>query len=290
MTILVVGADGQLGQSLKSIAGTWPEANFIFAEFKDLDISKKKDVLAFFEKYKPDWCFNCAAYTAVDKAESDKKLCAKVNTTAVKILAEACTDYGAKFFHISSDYVYHNRENAPMTEESPCTPKGVYARTKLNGDRIALKKCGQTVILRSSWVYAPTGHNFVKTMLRLGAERDQLNVVFDQIGAPTYAPDIAAAMIFIAKKIESGAVDARDAYGVFNFSNEGVTSWYDFAQTILAQKNVACQVNPIRSSQYPTPAPRPTYSLMDKAKIKSVYGLDIAHWSDGLMRCLEEMV
>lgn len=289
-TILVTGGNGQVGQCIQEAhAELWPEATFIFADVQDLDITNRAAVFDFFEKNKPTWCINCAGYTAVDKAEENVDLCMAINKTGVQYLAEACKTSNAKMIHFSTDYVYHNQENSPMTEESACTPQSIYALTKYEGDQILRATLPESIILRVSWVCSHKGHNFIKTMLRLGADRDHLNIVFDQIGTPTFAPDMAAACMAICKKIETQSIDPKLAYGVFNFSNEGVTCWYDFAEAIFDMSGTDCSIAPIRSAQYPTPAKRPTFSVMDKAKIKEIYGLSIPHWRRSLKDCLRRL-
>lgn len=232
---------------------------------------------------------NCAAYTAVDKAESEPVLAKKINVSGAKNLAEACVGQGIPLVHLSTDYVYHNRQNTPFRESDPVSPKSVYARTKLAGDRAALKANPLAIIVRTSWVYSEFGNNFVKTMLRLGAERPALNVVFDQIGTPTYAPDLAAAILKIIQKVENKEVVPKNAAGIWHYSNEGVTSWYDFAQAIFEIKNLACRVNPIETKDFPTPAARPPFSLLNKGKIKAVFGLEIPYWRDSLAICLRKL-
>jgi dTDP-4-dehydrorhamnose reductase len=232
---------------------------------------------------------NCAAYTAVDKAENDVKLATKINVNGARNLAKACQKYDATLIHISTDYVYHNNQNTPFKEGDKVSPKGVYAKTKLRGDNAVLKFCDKGVILRTSWVYGTFGHNFVKTMLRLGKERESLNVVFDQIGTPTYARDLAKAILKIIYKVENQQVEAAQLRGIFHYSNEGVTSWYDFTQAIFEMRGLSCKVSPIESSQYPTPAQRPPFSVLNKGKIKETFGIEIPHWRESLAECLKEL-
>jgi dTDP-4-dehydrorhamnose reductase len=287
--LLITGAHGQLGQCLQALAADYPAYSFLHTDAQDLDITDRKSVMSFFDTHRPMWCLNCAAYTAVDKAESEEALATRINAVGPKNLAAACARYGTALIQVSTDYVYHNRQNVPFKEGDPTSPKGVYARTKLAGDRAALRGNPLTMVLRTSWVYAPVGHNFVKTMLRLGQERPSLNVVFDQIGTPTYAPDLAAAMLQIIDMVERGEVDKAAIAGVWHYSNEGVTSWYDFAQAIFELRGIDCRVNPIESSQYPTPAARPPFSVLNKAKIKAAFGLEIPHWRTSLITCLEQL-
>lgn len=285
--ILVTGANGQLGQCFRQLAKVHPELDFHFTGSSELDISNKRRVRQFFQQNKVRWCINCAAYTAVDKAQSDLAQARKINIAGVRNLAEACAPTGIPLIHFSTDYVYHTKQNTPYKESDPVSPKGVYARTKRSGERAALLANPNTMVIRTSWVYSEYGGNFVKTMLRLGRERAHLNVVYDQVGTPTYAPDLAAAVIEIIRKTDSEAVPPYLLAGIWHYSNEGVTSWYDFAQAIFEIKDMACKVLPIETKDYPTPAQRPHYSVMDKSKIKQAFGLEIPHWRESLLRCLE---
>ncbi|MEL6845107.1 MAG: dTDP-4-dehydrorhamnose reductase, partial [Bacteroidota bacterium] len=227
--ILVTGSKGQVGQELQTLAPDYPDFKFLFVDVDELDITDGKAVQQFMQKINLDYCINCAAYTAVDKAESDEAMAKKVNVDGVYHLAQACLLHQAEFFQLSTDYVYHNDWNRPLTETAPTDPKSVYARTKLQGDEMAQKILPSSVIIRTSWVYSSFGHNFVKTMRRLGSERDNLNVVIDQIGTPTYARDLAQAMLQMISKVENDEVERSALSGIYHFSNEGVTSWYDFA-------------------------------------------------------------
>ncbi len=286
--ILITGGKGQVGQCFQDMAARVRGPRFLFVDVDELDITDRRAVNLFFKK-NPEikWVVNLAAYTAVDKAESDPVLAKKINVAGPRNLAAACSGHWLPLIHISTDYVYHNRQNTPFKEGDPESPKGVYAKTKLLGDRAALAANPATMILRTSWVYSAFGNNFAKTMLRLGRERSELRIVFDQIGTPTYAPDLASAILEIIAAVDSGRISKEEFRGVWHFSNEGVTSWYDFAAAIFEMKNVGCRVLPIRSAEYPTPAERPPFSVLDKAKIKAAFGLDIPHWRDGLARCLE---
>ncbi|MBP7274121.1 MAG: dTDP-4-dehydrorhamnose reductase [Saprospiraceae bacterium] len=286
--ILVTGANGQLGSELQNIYKQYEHFTFLFSDFETLNIVSKKRVFAFFEKNNIDVVINCAAYTAVDKAESDSTKCKAINITGVKNLALACTHFGAILLHISSDYVYHNILNRPLVETDKTSPKSVYAKSKLAGDLAALKNCERTIIFRTSWVYSSFGHNFVKTMLRLGREREQLSVVIDQIGTPTYARDLATTILSCINKLFADA-NFR-AYGIYHYSNEGVTSWFDFATAIMNMRNLSCKVLPINTESYPTPAQRPPFSVLDKSKIKAEFGIEITHWQDSLDRCLRLLI
>jgi dTDP-4-dehydrorhamnose reductase len=226
----------------------------------------------------------------VDKAESEPAQARRTNALAPRYLAEACAEVGATLIHFSTDYVYHGRHNVPLVETDAVHPAGVYARTKLAGERAALRAHPTGVMVwRTSWVYAAHGHNFVKTMLRLGAERPTLSVVFDQIGTPTYAPDLAAAVLQVLDCVQVGSKTPADLVGIWHYSNEGVTSWYDFAQAIFDLQKIPCRVLPIESRQYPTPASRPPFSVLNKGKIKAAFGLDIPHWRVSLERCLASL-
>lgn len=281
--IIVTGANGQVGSELQFLAKQYPNFEFHFTDVSELDITNEKAILELFTKINPAYCINCAAYTAVDKAESDTEKATLINEIAVNYLAQACQQYNTTFLHISSDYVYHNRVNRPLKETDKPAPKGVYAATKLAGDTVALTGNLNTIILRTSWVYSSYGHNFVKTMLRLGKERDKLTVVYDQIGAPAYARDIAKAMLEIIVKIENGATNFS---GIYHFAPAGVTSWYDFAKAIFEIENIDCEVMPIPTVAYPTPAKRPHYSVLNCDKIKRTFDISIPYWKDSLKACL----
>ena len=288
-TILITGAAGQVGNEFRFLATAHPQFDFIFTDVAQLDITNFVETLAFFEQHTPQYVVNCAAYTAVDKAETDVALATKINVNGARNLAKACQATGATMFHLSTDYVYHNNQNTPFKEGDRTSPKGVYAKTKLRGDLAALKFCERAIVLRTSWVYGSFGNNFVKTMLRLGKEREQLNVVFDQIGTPTYARDLARAVLKVIQKIENQGIEPNILRGVFHYSNEGVTSWYDFTKAIFDIRGMTCQVNPIESIQYPTPAARPPFSVLNKAKFRETFGLSIPHWHDSLIACLKEL-
>ncbi len=278
--ILITGANGQLGSEFRTIAKK-SYYNFIFTDYKELDITKQEDVDAFFAKNTIDYLVNCAAYTAVDKAESETEKATLINKQGVKVLSEVCNKYSTKFITISTDYVYSGEGYMPYTEEDTPNPKSAYGKTKLEGEKEALKH-SNSLVIRTSWLYSVYGNNFVKTMIKLGQERDELNIVYDQIGTPTYAGDLAEAIIKIIDYSENNKFVA----GIFNFSNEGVTSWYDFATSIFKSEKIKCKTNPILTKEYPTPATRPHYSVMDKAKIKKTFNIEIPHWQDSLNKCL----
>ncbi len=281
MKILVTGSNGQLGSELQTLASSF-EAEFHFTDVTTLDILDKEKINSLFEEHHFDFCINCAAYTAVDKAEEDVDMARKINRNGPRNLAEICQKNKSTFIHVSSDYVYHNQVNRPMVETDPTTPKGIYALTKLEGDQAALAACDRTIIFRTSWVYSSFGNNFVKSMIKYGSQRDAMTIVFDQIGAPTYARDLAAAILQVIQQCHG----ENPHYGIFNYSNEGIASWYDFASAIFEMNSIPCKAAPILSKDYPTPAQRPTYSVMDKSKIKESYHLDIPHWRDSLSKCL----
>lgn len=287
-TILVTGSNGQVGRELQFLAKEL-SYEFIFADRSMLDITDADEVNALFRKHQFDYCINCAAYTAVDKAETEVELATKINVDGAKNLAQACLYNNTFLFHISTDYVYHNNQNTPFKEGDSTNPQGVYAQTKLDGDLAAMQINLATMVIRTSWVYSSYGNNFVKTMLRLGKDRVQLGVVFDQIGTPTYARDLAQALLTALVQIEEGKTLRTTCYGVFHYSNEGVTSWYDFAQAIFKATKTDCSVSPIESVEYPTPAKRPFFSVLNKNKIKTTLGISIPHWEDGLSRCLKAL-
>ena len=281
MNILVTGANGQLGSELRQISGNFPNFRFFFTDVAELDITNPCAIHDFFEKNEIQTVINCAAYTAVDKAESDEPAAMRINAAAVEYLANTCKQTDATLIHISTDYVYDGCACKPYGEDHPTAPASVYGRSKLAGEKAALT-VSKSVVIRTSWLYSPFGVNFVKTMLRLGKERETLNVVFDQTGTPTYAADLAQAIMEIAKTAEQNRLNT----GIFHYSNEGVCSWYDFAREIMQQAGLKCAVRPIETKDYPAPAPRPHYSVLNKARIKAAYGLEIPHWTESLNRCL----
>lgn len=281
MNILVTGANGQLGNSLRDIAAQYPQHTFTFTDVQELDITDAAAISTMVDTLQTDLIINCAAYTAVDKAESDIQLAHRLNAEAPGLLAKAAADCGAGIIHISTDYVFDGKAHTPYTEEQPTNPQSAYGTTKLAGEQAVMAANPHHIILRTAWLYSPYGNNFVKTMLRLGHERNQLGVVYDQVGTPTYAPDLARAIMAAADHIETTS-------GIFHYSNEGVISWYDFTKAIHRIAGITtCQVSPIRSEAYPTPAARPHYSVLDKAKIKQVLGIDVPYWEDSLRQCLD---
>jgi dTDP-4-dehydrorhamnose reductase len=281
MNILVTGSNGQVGSELQALANTYPDFSFVFVDKDDLDIGDKNAVQAFFKAQPFDYCINCAAYTAVDKAESDTETAHLVNAIGPKNLALACQEQQTRLVQISTDYVYHNNQNTPFKETDATSPKSVYGSTKLEGESLALSNNTETLIIRTSWVYSSFGNNFVKTMIRLGNDRDQLSIIFDQIGSPTYARDLAKAILDIVQQ------NSGDFRGIYHYSNEGVCSWFDFAQAIFELEGIECKTSPIETKDYPTPAKRPHFSLLNKSKIKATFALEIPYWRDSLKACLK---
>ncbi len=279
--ILVTGANGQVGSELQSLSGAY-EDNFYFTDRDSLDITDKEAVERFIAENAIDTIINAAAYTAVDNAENDKENADRVNHLAVKYLAEIAKSNNIKLVHISTDYVFDGKNYRPYTEEDITNPNGVYGATKLAGEKAMLAiNPVHSIIIRTSWVYSSFGANFVKTMLRLGKERDSLGVIFDQVGTPTYARDMAQAILDILPEIKNEQVE------VYHYSNEGVLSWYDFAKEIMNMAKIECEINPIETKEYPTPATRPHYSLLNKSKVKKAFGITIPYWKDSLDACLK---
>jgi dTDP-4-dehydrorhamnose reductase len=281
--ILVTGANGQLGQEFRELAPSFAQYDFIFLSKDELPVHDEARVNAFFTKHNPSWLINCAAYTAVDKAESEKEQAFIVNATATGVLATACRHNTCHFIHISTDYVFDGRANIPYKEDDPVDPQGVYGASKLEGEKIAMKANPASIIIRTSWVYSSFGKNFVKTMLKLMSERDVLNVVNDQLGSPTYAADLAEAIMKIIGRGPSQG-------GIYHYSNDGIISWYDFAVAIKELSGSNCTVNPIPTSQYPTPAKRPAYSVFDKTKIQEEFGIEVKEWKKSLEACIGKLI
>ena len=277
MVVLVTGAGGQLGQALQFISEDYPEVNFVFCPSSKLDITDAANCELVFEEYQPDFCINAAAYTAVDKAESEPEKAELINKFGTQNIAEACARHNTVLLHISTDFVFDGEKKTPYTEEDIPHPTGVYGQTKLEGERAVQAIWEKHFIVRTSWVYSQFGHNFLKTMLRLATERDALSVVNDQIGTPTHAIDLAKALVAII-------ISGKEAYGMYHFSNEGQCSWYDFAQEIFRVTSTAMEVTPIPTSQYPTPAIRPKFSVLDKGKMKSTFGLEVLNWKESLKK------
>lgn len=283
MVVLVTGASGQLGQSLQFIAGNYPDIEFVFCSSSDLDITNKENCKQIFAQSKPHFCINAAAYTAVDKAESEPEKSHLINVIGAKNLSEVCLDFSTTLLHISTDFVFDGNNSIPYLENDATNPKGVYAQTKLDGEKAIQEILEHYFIIRTSWVYSQFGNNFMKTMIRLGLERDSLSVVNDQIGTPTNAVDLAEAILKIILFSSLSFVEGRgEAFGIYNFSNEGECSWFDFAQKIFEINHINIDLNPIPTTSYPTPAQRPKYSVLDKYKIKNTFGIEIKSWEESL--------
>ena len=283
MVVLVTGASGQLGQALQFIQPKHSDIQFIFASSTDLDITNEEKVTSFFESNEIDFCINTAAYTAVDKAESESEKANAVNVIGPENLAKACNASGATLIHISTDFVFDGTSSKPYSEEDTTNPIGVYGQTKLDGEKKVADNCDKYFIIRTSWVYSQFGNNFMKTMLRLAQDRDTLNVVNDQIGTPTNAVDLAEAIVAIIKHPNSSK---EQNSGIYNFSNEGICSWFDFAKEIFRINAIPITVNPIPTEAYPTPAKRPAYSVLDKSKIKAIFDINIKPWQESLLQTL----
>lgn len=284
-TVLVTGANGQLGTSIHRLAASCNHFQFLFTDVDSLDICKAENVEAFIQAHPVDYIVNCAAYTAVDKAEENPELCEQINRDAVVNLARAAQSCGARVLHVSTDYVFDGTACVPYQETDTPRPQSVYGSTKRAGETALLDICPDAVIVRTAWLYSEYGNNFVKTMLRLGAEREELRVVFDQVGTPTYATDLAQALLTILEQAEAGNYQP----GIYHFSDEGVCSWYDFTVKIISMAGLKARVLPIESKDYPTKAVRPHFSVLNKQKIKAAYGLTIPHWEESLRKCLENM-
>ena len=281
--ILVTGSNGQLGSEIRELSSNY-SYTFFFTDRNNIDITSKDSIKAFCQTNNINVIINCAAYTAVDKAESDELNADLVNRKAVKKLALVSSELNIKLIHISTDYVFDGRNFKPYCEEFQTNPQGVYGKTKLDGEN-EMRDINpkNSIIIRTSWVYSSFGNNFVKTMLRLGREKESLGVIFDQVGTPTYARDLALTILDIIPKITNEKVE------IYNYSNEGVLSWYDFAKEIMRMAKLNCKINPIQTFEYPTPATRPHFSLLNKSKIKSTFNIEIPFWKDSLDECLKTM-
>ncbi|MBE9466656.1 dTDP-4-dehydrorhamnose reductase [Dyadobacter subterraneus] len=283
MKILVLGASGQLGNCLRKVAEENGNQDISFPSEQEGNILDLNLLDLLFIKEKPEFVINCAAYTAVDKAEDDIEICRKVNRDGAENIAKACLLYDATLIHVSTDFVFGGNVPKILSETDPAKPENVYGLTKLEGEAAISNVLEKYFILRTSWLYSEYGNNFVKTMLRLGNEREQLGVIVDQTGSPTYAVDLAQAIFDI---IGSGS----NAYGIYHYSNEGVTSWFDFAKSIFDLSNTIVKVNPVKTSEYVTRAVRPAYSVMDKNKIKSTFGIQIPYWRESLEACIKKLI
>ena len=284
--IVVTGKNGQLGWEILQIADFMKNSfDFLFTGREELDLSKPETIAPFFEKNHPDYFINCAAYTAVDKAEQENELAYKINVESVGLIAQYCAKIHAKLITISTDYVFDGNGVSPYTPETKTSPINYYGYSKWMGEQLALSNCAETIVIRTSWVYSVHGNNFVKTMLRLMNDRTELNVVRDQIGSPTYASDLANTIFKIIESIELGHAH----YGIYHYNNSGVISWYDFATAIAKEASKNCIVHPIPSSAYPTPAKRPGYSVMDCSKLVNDYGIVLKDWHKSLKACLNNL-
>lgn len=281
LKILVTGSNGQLGNQLKEIAGLYNNYNFLFTDLPELDITSEKMVEKILSEFQPDWIINCAAYTAVDKAETDQTAALKLNAEAPALLARLGAVHNTRMIHISTDYVFDGKNYRPYTEADTKNPNGIYATTKALGEDLVMEANTKAVILRTSWLYSVYGHNFMKTVLRLASEKGSMRIVCDQIGTPTWTGDLAAGIMT--------AIDQNIGAGIYHFSNEGVSSWYDFAKAIVEIQDIRCMVLPINTDQYPLPAARPFYSVLDKSLFKATTGISIPHWHDSLKQCLNQL-
>lgn len=286
--IIVTGANGQLGSELKVLSPSFPQYEFIFVSREQLPIDDEKAVNDLLNANNPSWLINCAAYTAVDKAEAEKEQAFRINGYAAGVLAAACKAIDCRFIHVSTDYVFDGNGTSPYKEDDPTDPLGVYGASKLEGEKLAVEKNPASIIIRTSWVYSEFGKNFVKTMLKLMSERESLNVVNDQVGSPTYAADLAAAILQIVQYLQINSYPP-DTAGIYHYANTGVINWYDFAIAIKEISGSKCAVNPIPTSQYPTPAKRPSYSVFDTQKIQNIFGIELRPWKDSLRDCISKL-
>ena len=284
MKILVTGSNGQLGNELRLLAPSCPDWRFIFTDVAELDITRELDVEMLVRDEQPSVLINCAAYTAVDKAEQEDNLAFLINATAVGNLARVAAKYNILLVHISTDYVFDGKGHRPYMEDDPTNPVSLYAKSKHAGEQQVQSYAKKAIILRTSWLYSEFGGNFVKTMMKYGKERGKLNIVFDQTGTPTYARDLAKTILDIIQN-----QSLSDGVEVFHYSNEGVTSWYDFAKAIIEFSGINCIINPIETKDYPLPAVRPFYSVFNKSKIKQRFQIEIPYWRDSLLECMKRM-
>lgn len=287
MVVLVTGANGQLGQSIQFIANQYPSIQFIYTDFQEMDITNLESCQTIFSKYKPQFCINTAAYTAVDKAESEPEKAHLINAIGPENLAKVCKEYDTILIHISTDFIFDGTSIKPYLESDTPNPQSVYGQTKWDGELAIQKNWEKHYIVRTSWVYSQFGNNFMKTMLRLASERDTISVVNDQIGTPTNAVDLAEVLLKIIESCQAELSSASN-YGIYNFSNEGVCSWFDFAATIFDQKRITIDVQPIATLAYPTPAKRPLFSVLDKTKIKHTFDIETKTWQTSLIQCLKQ--
>jgi len=282
MKIIILGASGQLGSCIKKVSAERNTYDILFATQENGNILNKELLNILFENEKPSYVVNCAAYTAVDKAEDEQEICRKINRDGALFIAKACKQHHASLIHISTDFVFKGNVAYPLKETDPTEPENIYGLTKLEGEEAIAGVLPEHFTIRTSWLYSEFGNNFVKTMLRLGKDRSELGVIADQIGSPTYAIDLAGAILDI---IESGS----KSYGIYHYSNEGVASWFDFAKAVFDINNTQLRLNPLKTSEYVTKAVRPAYSVMDKSKIKNTFGIGIPYWRDSLAKCIEQL-
>lgn len=275
--ILITGSKGQLGSEIEAISNLYSDYNFIFTDVDELDLTNESAVKDFFNTNEISCCVNCAAYTAVDKAEDDRELALLINYTAVETLAKVCKEKDALLIHISTDYVFDGRNYKPYIETDLTTPDSYYGYTKFKGEEAVMENADKAIIIRTSWLYSSYGNNFVKTMIRLGKERDELGVIVDQVGTPTHAADLASAIMNVI--VNAGNITKK---GIYHYSNEGAISWYDFAREIMNIAGVDCKVNAIESKDYPAKANRPFYSVLNKSKIKNDFQVEVPNWIDSL--------
>lgn len=284
MNILITGSDGQLGNEFRQLAPQYKQHQFFFTDLKELDVTNAEKVNKFMKSNKVECVVNCAGYTQVDKAEDDKGQATLLNSTATKYIAEASAKVGAMMVHISTDYVFDGKNYKPYTENDTANPKSIYGKSKLDGEIEVMFNAKRAIIIRTSWLYSSFGHNFVKTILEKAKTEKELKVIYDQVGTPTYARDLAHTILEIIPKVPS-----KIRGEIYNFSNEGVASWYDFAKAVIEYKGLACKVVPILTKDLAQAAQRPLYSLLNKGRIKKDFGIEIPHWRDSLKECLEKL-
>ena len=282
--VLITGSNGQLGSEIKALSSKYPDFQFIYTDIEELNLTDQKAVNTFFEQEDFEACINCAAYTAVDRAEDEPETAMLINATTAVYLSKACTQKGVPFIHISTDYVFDGKNHKPYSEFDAVDPGSEYGRTKLAGEKAVFGFSETALIIRTSWLYSSYGNNFVKTMLRLGREKDELSVVFDQVGTPTYAGDLAKAILDI---LSSGKI--KSGVNVYHYSNEGVISWYDFAKAIFRESKITCDVKPIESKDFPVKASRPFYSVLNKSKIKKDFQVEVPYWLDSLKLVIKQL-
>lgn len=285
-TILVTGANGQLGNELRKLANNYPGYTFLFSSHQELAIEDSLTLAKFFGKQKIDFCINCAAYTAVDKAETEKEAAYLINGTAVGELAAICKTHGTRLIHISTDYVYDGAKRTPLKETDPVSPMSVYGKSKLKGEELAMAFNPESIVIRTSWVYSYFGNNFLKTMITLMTQKLELRIVSDQVGCPTYAADLARTIMLFISRITSGNLFS----GIYNYANEGITSWYQYALLIKETIGSDCNLIPVTTSQYSTAAIRPLYSVLDTTKIKNQLNPAMPFWKDSVQVCIQKIL